>query len=294
MPPASSSASSQRRFAEHVHHAVRVHREVAVLGRVGAPDQRLGQAMRVVRVVEAVAALDAQPLVVGRAVAAFDVEDLVVLDVVGELAADAAVRAHRVDLLVGHRERRRRAPASARRSGRPARIRRRRRRSTRPSGRPCRTRSSRARRGRRRPMTSLTCSSRQARRQRVHWMQASRLTAMAGCDRSCGDAARAPRSAACRRRACAAHCVDFVVARVVASRACRTAAARAPASATCSARSLSVVTFMPAVGRAAARRREHALAVDLDHAGAAVADRARARPCSKGAGSRRLRAWRSR
>ena len=46
-------------------------------------------------VVEAEAALDAQPLVVRRTVAPFDVNDLVVLDVVRELAADAAVRAHR-------------------------------------------------------------------------------------------------------------------------------------------------------------------------------------------------------
>ena len=93
-------------FAEHVHHAVRVHREVAALGHAGAADQRLGQALRMVRVVEAVAALDAQAAVVGRAVAALDVEDLVVLDVVGQLAADAAVGAHRVHLLVGHGERR--------------------------------------------------------------------------------------------------------------------------------------------------------------------------------------------
>ena len=34
------------------------------------------------------------------------------------------------------------------------------------------------------PMTSLTCTSRQARTQRLHWMQASRLTAMAGWLRS--------------------------------------------------------------------------------------------------------------
>ena len=33
-------------------------------------------------------------------------------------------------------------------------------------------------------MTSFTCSSRQARTQRVHWMHASRFTAIAGCDRS--------------------------------------------------------------------------------------------------------------
>ena len=31
-------------------------------------------------------------------------------------------------------------------------------------------------------MTSLTCTSRQARTQRVHWMQASRFTAIAGCE----------------------------------------------------------------------------------------------------------------
>ena len=54
------------------------------------------------RIVEAVAALDAQPAVVGRAVAALDEQDVVVLDVVGELAADAAIRADRLDLLVGH------------------------------------------------------------------------------------------------------------------------------------------------------------------------------------------------
>jgi len=33
-------------------------------------------------------------------------------------------------------------------------------------------------------MTSLTCSSRQARTQRVHWMQASRFTSIAGCEMS--------------------------------------------------------------------------------------------------------------
>ena len=32
------------------------------------------------------------------------------------------------------------------------------------------------------PITSFTCSSRQARTQRLHWIQASRLTAMAGCE----------------------------------------------------------------------------------------------------------------
>jgi hypothetical protein len=51
-------------------------------------------------VVEPVASLHAQPVVVRRAVAAGDELDDVLLDVVGEEAAHAAERAHRVDLLV--------------------------------------------------------------------------------------------------------------------------------------------------------------------------------------------------
>ena len=152
-------------------------------------DHRLQQALRIVHVVEAEAALHAKPVLVGRAVLAFDGDDLVVLDLVGELAADAAIRAHAV-APCGRACRDRRccrrpsSPASARRSGRPARIRRRRRRSTAPIGssksntifslwpRPAM------------PMTSLTCTSRQARTQRLHWMQASRLTAIAAWLRS--------------------------------------------------------------------------------------------------------------
>ena len=52
-------------------------------------------------VVEAEAALDAKPVVIGRAVAAFGVDHLLVLDLIGDLAADAAERAQRIDLLVG-------------------------------------------------------------------------------------------------------------------------------------------------------------------------------------------------
>ena len=51
-------------------------------------------------VVEAEAALDAQPVLVGRPVAAGDVGDLLVTDMVGELAADAAERADAVDLAI--------------------------------------------------------------------------------------------------------------------------------------------------------------------------------------------------
>ena len=71
------------------------------LGRVRPADQRLGQALRAVRVVEAEAALDAQPVLVRRAVAAGDVGDLLVLDMVGDLAAHAAERADAGHLAVG-------------------------------------------------------------------------------------------------------------------------------------------------------------------------------------------------
>ena len=64
-------------------------------------DHRLQQPLRVVHVIEAEAALDAEPVLVGRAVLAGDVEQLVVLDVIGELAADAAIGADAVDLAVG-------------------------------------------------------------------------------------------------------------------------------------------------------------------------------------------------
>ena len=74
---------------------------VGILLRIRQPHQRLGQAMRVVDVVEAEAALDAEPVVIGRAVAAFGIDHLLVLDLVGHLAADAAERAERVDLPVG-------------------------------------------------------------------------------------------------------------------------------------------------------------------------------------------------
>ena len=52
-------------------------------------------------VVEAEAALDAESIVIGRAVAALGVDHLLVLDLIGDLAADAAIRAQRVDLAVG-------------------------------------------------------------------------------------------------------------------------------------------------------------------------------------------------
>ena len=93
-------------FVRHFRHAV-------------LADHRLQQALRIVHVVEAEAALDAEPVLVGRAVLAGDGDDLVVLDLVGELAADAAIGADAVDgavglalidiVLVDHRRRHQRA-----------------------------------------------------------------------------------------------------------------------------------------------------------------------------------------
>src|SRR5207245_3882963 len=73
----------------------------AVLGDAVLADQRLGQPVGVVGVVEAEAALDAEPVVIGRPVLALDRDDAVVADLVGQLAADAAVGAHAVDLAFG-------------------------------------------------------------------------------------------------------------------------------------------------------------------------------------------------
>ena len=66
---------------------------LASLGDAVAADQRLGQPVGVMDVVEAEAALHAQPIVVGGTVATVDIEDLVVLDVHLGLAADAAIGA---------------------------------------------------------------------------------------------------------------------------------------------------------------------------------------------------------
>ena len=74
---------------------------VGILFRIRQPHQRLGQPVRMMDVIEAETALDAEPVVVGRPVAALGVDDLVVLDLVGDLTADAAERTQRVDLPVG-------------------------------------------------------------------------------------------------------------------------------------------------------------------------------------------------
>ena len=73
---------------------------VDVLAHTVPADHRLGEPLRIVNVVESEPAFHAQPAVIGRAVLAGHVKKLVVLDVVGELAADAAIGAHRIDFAI--------------------------------------------------------------------------------------------------------------------------------------------------------------------------------------------------
>src|SRR5579872_676927 len=71
-----------------------------VLGDAVLADHRLGQAVGMVDVIEAEAALDAEPVVVGRPFLALDGDNAVVADLEGELAADAAIGADAFDLSV--------------------------------------------------------------------------------------------------------------------------------------------------------------------------------------------------
>ena len=87
------------RFPEVGQRIRRVDVDIGGLRRVLPADQRRRQPVGMTHVVEAEAALDAEPAVVGRAVLAVDPEDLVVLHVEGELAADAAIGADALDLL---------------------------------------------------------------------------------------------------------------------------------------------------------------------------------------------------
>ena len=65
---------------------------IGVLGPVRQPDQRFCQAVRMMNVVEAETPLDAEAVVVGGTVAPFGIDDLIILDLVGDLAADATER----------------------------------------------------------------------------------------------------------------------------------------------------------------------------------------------------------
>ncbi len=80
-------------FAEDGQRVIGVDHEIGRLRHARFADQRLGQALLVVHVIEAVTTLHAQAAVVRRPIAPLHAQDLVVLDVVGQLAADAAIRA---------------------------------------------------------------------------------------------------------------------------------------------------------------------------------------------------------
>ncbi len=73
---------------------------VGVLADVIQTDQRLRESMRMMNVVESEPAFDAQAVVVRRPINAFGVNDLLVLDLVGDLTADTAVRAQRLDFAI--------------------------------------------------------------------------------------------------------------------------------------------------------------------------------------------------
>src|SRR4029077_1607708 len=74
---------------------------VRVLLLAGEANERLRQPVFVVNIIEAEAPLDAEPVLIRRSVAAFRIDDLLILDVVGHLAADAAIGAKGIDLAVG-------------------------------------------------------------------------------------------------------------------------------------------------------------------------------------------------
>ncbi len=162
-----------------------------VLGRVVAADQRFGQAIGVVDIVEPEAALDAKSVLVGGPVQPVHIQQFAVAYVKGELAPDAAVGTRAESTVFSG------APVwtpsvSRTLAGISA-----------PVGQACThspqatqvlspmgssiSKTMRARWLRlAMPMTSFTCTSRQARTQSVQWIQASRLTAMAGWLESAG------------------------------------------------------------------------------------------------------------
>src|SRR5690348_18438485 len=68
-----------------------------VLGHAILADQRHGQAMRMAHIVEAEAALESEPVSIGRPAAAVGIEQPVRLVFVGKLATTAALRADAFD-----------------------------------------------------------------------------------------------------------------------------------------------------------------------------------------------------
>ncbi len=74
--------------------------DIDALGQSGLADEGLHQPLRIGNVIESEPAFDAQAVLIGEAVAALNEGDLVVLDLVRDLTADAAIGADRVDFAV--------------------------------------------------------------------------------------------------------------------------------------------------------------------------------------------------
>src|SRR5450631_4123522 len=77
-----------------------VHQIVSGLTHTVLANHWLCQALRVADVIETEAALHAKPILICRTVLAADIGELVVLDVIGELAANTAIRTDAVDLAI--------------------------------------------------------------------------------------------------------------------------------------------------------------------------------------------------
>src|SRR5437660_1166775 len=59
---------------------------------LGAPDERFRQPLRVQRIIPAIATLHTQSAIIARTVAPLGPENAIILDVIGQRAADAAIR----------------------------------------------------------------------------------------------------------------------------------------------------------------------------------------------------------
>ena len=90
-----------RRLAEDALPIVGVDGEIRRFRRAGLAHERGRQPLLMMHVVETIAPLDAQAAFVGGTVAALDAQNSIVLDVISELATDAAIRADRIDRGIG-------------------------------------------------------------------------------------------------------------------------------------------------------------------------------------------------
>ena len=92
------------RFTEMAQRIGRIEPQVFALRYILAADQRDGQAMGVMHVVEPVTSFNAQPLPVGRTIAPGHAQQAAVAHVIGQLAADSAIGANAFNLLVALRQ----------------------------------------------------------------------------------------------------------------------------------------------------------------------------------------------